>query len=117
MQTQYSGACAVDLESKAPREAPSFPLLPFVKKILQKKTKITEGWNSSSIASFFNQKRIHSIRLVMQNQYSGACAVDLESKATREAPSFPLLPFVKKIFTEENEDNGGLEQLLYRILF
>jgi hypothetical protein len=57
---------------------------------------------------------------VTQTQYSGACAVDLESKAPREAPSFPLLPFVKKIFTaptssgrKGNEDNEGLVQLYY----
>ena len=57
----------------------------------------------------------------MQTQYSGACAVDLESKAPREAPSFPLLPFVKKIFftaptssgRKGNEDNEGLVQLYY----
>jgi hypothetical protein len=70
------------------------------------------------------------VRISLQNKGSDLrpcrsknLQTDLESKAPREAPSFPLLPFVKKIFTaptssgrKGNEDNEGLEQLFYRIL-
>jgi hypothetical protein len=49
------------LKAKAKRAARLFPLLPPLQKIfLQKKTKITKGWNNSAIISHLPYSKIES---------------------------------------------------------